>query len=268
MGGSSLGSIRLGVQGESSYLSSIQELGPEEKSRTLFLSEARLATLAQGFTLSGELHKRASGRYRKVDAVIDGTVLCCTDCKGGPFFVLRLNDVAELVINRAKRKFTLFDKKVERSKAHHFRVSTGPDFERWVSGLEQWLALLSAAREAETEERAAGRMQRIRRERTKSGNLRAHQASSVAGAPAGAPAQAPPGGSAPTSTPNSSVEVSIEEVTFERAREAGGVTPSSSPPRSPDKFKRLNLSLVKRSRSRTLPGPDLDLNKGYCLVRI
>ena len=62
-------------------------------------------------------------------------------------------------------------------------------------------------------------MQRIRRERTKSGNLRAHQASSVAGAPAGAPAQAPPGGPAPTSTPNSSVEVSIEEVTFERARE-------------------------------------------------
>merc|ERR1719506_468690 len=103
----------------------MQELGPEETSRTLFLLQARLATLAQGFTLSGSLYMRApgAGRYRKVDAVIEGTVLCCTDCKGGPSFVLRVNDVAELVINRAQLKFTLFDKKVERSKAHDFRVS-------------------------------------------------------------------------------------------------------------------------------------------------
>ena len=101
------------IRGESSCL------GPEETSRKLFLSEARLATLAQGFTLSGELHKRApaSSRYTKVDAAIEGTVLCCTFRRGGPSFVLRVNDVAKLVVNRAQLKFTLFDKKVERSKA-------------------------------------------------------------------------------------------------------------------------------------------------------
>ena len=31
--------------------------------------------------------------------------------------MLRVNDVAKLVVNRAQLKFTLFDKKVERSKA-------------------------------------------------------------------------------------------------------------------------------------------------------
>ena len=164
--------IRLGFSretlAESSFVGSEESLGPEETSRTLFLSEARLATLAQGFQLSGSLYKRApvSGRYRKVDAVIEGTVLCCTDCKGGPPFTLRLNDVAELLVNRAKLEFTLVDTTLERSSrsnGHDFRVSMGADFDRWVSGLEQWLALLSAAREAAAEERVAGRMQRIRR---------------------------------------------------------------------------------------------------------
>jgi hypothetical protein len=249
--GSSSDSIGLGLRGEPSS----EDLGPKETSRTLFLSEARLARLAQGFTLSGALYMRAptSGRYKKVDAAIEGTVLCCTLRKGGPSFVLRVNDVAELVVNRAQLKFTLFDKKVGRSKAHDFRVSMRADFERWVSGLEQWLALLSAAREAEAEERVAGRMQRIRRELTLSDNLRASQASSVAGAPAGAPAPAPPGGPTSTSTPNSSAEVSIEQVTFERAREAGGSTSSTGPPSPLGKGKRLNP--VLRQRSRTLPGP-------------
>jgi len=178
--------IRLGFSrgtlAESSYVGSEESLGPEETSRTLFLSEARLVTLAQGFTLSGSLYMRASGRssvtasgrssitasgrYRKVDAVIEGTVLCCTDCKGGPPFTLRLNDVAELLVNRAKLEFTLVDTTLERSSrsnGHDFRVSMGADFDRWVSGLEQWLALLTAAREAAAEERVAGRMQRIRR---------------------------------------------------------------------------------------------------------
>ena len=170
--------IRLGFSSgtlaESSYVGSEESLGPEETSRALFLSEARLVTLAEGFTLSGSLYMRASGRssitasgrYRKVDAVIEGTVLCCTDCKGGPPFTLRLNDVAELLVNRAKLEFTLVDTTLERSSrsnGHDFRVSMGADFDRWVSGLEQWLALLSTAREAAAEERVAGRMQRIRR---------------------------------------------------------------------------------------------------------
>ena len=101
--GSSWDSMRLGFSrgtlAESSYVGSEESLGPEETSRTLFLSEARLVTLAQGFTLSGSLYMRASGRssvtasgrssitasgrYRKVDAVIEGTVLCCADCKVG-----------------------------------------------------------------------------------------------------------------------------------------------------------------------------------------
>ena len=45
------------------------------------------------------MRARASGRYTKVDAAIEGTVLCCTLRKGGPSFVLRANDVAELVVS-------------------------------------------------------------------------------------------------------------------------------------------------------------------------
>ena len=160
--GSSSDSIRLGLR---------RELGLEETSRSIFREESRLVSYAQGFTLSGSLYKRhpGSGKYRKVDAVIEGTVLCCIDCKGGPSFMLRVNDVADLVVNRAQLKFTLFDKKVDRSTAHDFRASIKADFERWVSGLEQWLDLLAAARKAEAEERVAGRMQRIRRKQTLSG---------------------------------------------------------------------------------------------------
>ena len=64
--GSSWDSMRLGFSrgtlAESSYVGSEESLGPEETSRTLFLSEARLVTLAQGFTLSGSLYMRASGK--------------------------------------------------------------------------------------------------------------------------------------------------------------------------------------------------------------
>ena len=78
--------------------------------------------------LSGCLYKRAptSGLYKKVDAVVEGTILCCTDYKGGPSFVLRVSNIEELVVNRAQLKFALVTKKngAEKGRAYDFRVST------------------------------------------------------------------------------------------------------------------------------------------------
>ena len=49
--------------------------------------------------------------YKKVDAVIEGTMLCCVDYKGGPSFVLRVSDIEELVVNRSQLKFALLTKR-------------------------------------------------------------------------------------------------------------------------------------------------------------
>ena len=147
-----------------------------------------------GVQLAGTLYTRSTGMsksrrpscdamnlFRKVEAVVDGATLRCTNAKGGPSLVLRGSDVERLeVVSSTTLDFALLTRKdgTERGRTYGFRASTcakhiyysscaclclcvracvctiyngsprRADFERWVSGLERWLDSLPVVAEA------------------------------------------------------------------------------------------------------------------------